>query len=76
MQKALYELQKTPETYMCDPEPPLRKQYEAWLEILDSEQLSDDRIAKHVNSSEVLKKYYAKLVPDILEHQLFWKRFV
>ncbi|XP_066260710.1 BSD domain-containing protein 1-like isoform X2 [Euwallacea similis] len=76
LQRALYELQKTPETYMCDPDPSLKQQYECWLEILDGEQLSDDRIAKHVNSSEVLKKYYAKLVPEILEHQMFWKRYL
>ncbi|XP_030757066.1 BSD domain-containing protein 1-like isoform X1 [Sitophilus oryzae] len=75
-QKALYELQSNPETYMYDPEPKLQKQYDCWLEILDTDQLSDDRIAKHVNSSEVLKKFYAKLVPEILEHQLFWKRYL
>ncbi|XP_050297328.1 BSD domain-containing protein 1-A-like isoform X5 [Anthonomus grandis grandis] len=76
LQKALYELQKNPETYLCDPEPQIRKQYECWLEILEPDQLSDDRIAKFVNSSEVLKKQYAKLVPDIMDHQLFWKRYL
>ncbi|XP_076269091.1 BSD domain-containing protein 1-B-like [Rhynchophorus ferrugineus] len=75
-QKALYELQKNPETYLCDPDLSLQQQYECWLEILESDQLSDDRIARHVNSSEVLKKHYAKLVPDVIEHQLFWKRYL
>lgn len=60
---------------MSDPAPQLRKQYECWLEILEPDQLSDERIAKQVNSSEVLKKQYAKLVPEVLEHQLFWKRY-
>ncbi|KAJ8931250.1 hypothetical protein NQ314_015869 [Rhamnusium bicolor] len=72
-QKAVYELQKDPNTFLCDPEAELSKQFQCWLEIID-DQLSDDRIAKHVNSSEVLKRQYAKLVPDIVEHQLFWKR--
>ncbi|KAF7270592.1 hypothetical protein GWI33_016483 [Rhynchophorus ferrugineus] len=68
-QKALYELQKNPETYLCDPDLSLQQQYECWLEILESDQLSDDRIARHVNSSEVLKKHYAKL-KALLEDEL------
>ncbi|KAJ8955810.1 hypothetical protein NQ318_005351 [Aromia moschata] len=75
MQKAIYELQKDPTTYLCDPEPELSKQFQCWLEII-GDQLSDDRIAKHVNSSEVLSRQYAKLVPDVIEHQLFWKRYL
>ncbi|XP_050504805.1 BSD domain-containing protein 1-B isoform X1 [Diabrotica virgifera virgifera] len=74
-QKALYELQKDPVTYLEDPDESLRKQYNCWLEIID-DQLNDDRIAKHVNSSEILKQHYAKLVPDIVEHQVFWKRYL
>ncbi|ERL88267.1 BSD domain-containing protein 1-A isoform X1 [Dendroctonus ponderosae] len=76
LQQALYELQKDPDTYLSDPAPQLRKQYECWLEILEPDQLSDERIAKQVNSSEVLKQHYAKLVPEVLEHQLFWKRYL
>ncbi|XP_060522213.1 BSD domain-containing protein 1-like [Cylas formicarius] len=74
-QKLLYELQKNPETYLCDPEPHLQKQFDCWLEIID-DQLSDDKIVKQVNSSEVLKQQYAKLVPDIIEHHVFWKRYL
>ncbi|XP_018564535.1 BSD domain-containing protein 1 isoform X2 [Anoplophora glabripennis] len=75
LQKAIYDLQKDPNTFLCDPDADLSKQFHCWLEIID-DQLSDDRIAKHVNSSEVLKRQYAKLVPDIVEHQLFWKRYL
>ncbi|XP_057653709.1 BSD domain-containing protein 1-A-like isoform X1 [Diorhabda carinulata] len=74
-QKALYELQKDPITFLEDPGESLQKQYNCWLEIID-DQLNDDRIAKHVNSSEVLKCHYAKLVPDVVEHQTFWKRYL
>lgn len=73
MQKRLYELQKDSNTFICDPEESLNKQFQCWLEIID-DQLSDERIARHVNSSEVLKQQYAKLVPDFVEHHLFWKR--
>lgn len=73
MQRGLYELQKDPNTFICDPEENLSKQYQCWLEIID-DQLSDDRIAKQVNSSEILKKQYAKLVPEFVEHHTFWKR--
>lgn len=58
---------------MENPDESLSKQYQCWLEIID-DQLSDERIAKYVNSSEILKSQYAKLVPDVVEHQLFWKR--
>ncbi|KAJ8923940.1 hypothetical protein NQ315_006716 [Exocentrus adspersus] len=75
LQRAVYELQKDPNTFLCDPEAELSKQFHCWLEIVD-DQLSDERIARHVNSSEVLKQQYAKLVPDIVEHQLFWKRYL
>nr|XP_023019410.1 BSD domain-containing protein 1-A-like isoform X2 [Leptinotarsa decemlineata] len=74
-QKALYELQNDPRTFLCDPEEELHKQFQCWLEIID-DQLCDERIAKQVNSSEVLKRQYAKLVPEIVEHQLFWKRYL
>ncbi|CAH1121918.1 unnamed protein product [Ceutorhynchus assimilis] len=75
-QKALYNLQKDVETYLTNPKDDLKQQYDCWLEILEPDQLSDDRIAKYVNSSEVLKSNYSRLVPDILEHQLFWKRYL
>lgn len=69
----MYDLQNDPNTYLCEPEERLQKQFQCWLEIVD-DQLSDERITKHVNSSEVLKKQYAKLVPDIVEYRTFWKR--
>ncbi|VEN61283.1 unnamed protein product [Callosobruchus maculatus] len=73
LQKAIYDLQKNTDTFLRDPNEELTKQFKCWLEIVD-DQLSDDRIAKHVNSSEILKRQYAKLVPEVVEHHLFWKR--
>ncbi|KAL1501529.1 hypothetical protein ABEB36_006834 [Hypothenemus hampei] len=76
LQKALYQLQKNADTFLSDPQPYLQEQYQCWLEILEPNQLSDERIVKYVNSSELLKKQYAQLVPDIVDHQLFWKRYL
>ncbi|VEN61284.1 unnamed protein product [Callosobruchus maculatus] len=75
LQKAIYDLQKNTDTFLRDPNEELTKQFKCWLEIVD-DQLSDDRIAKHVNSSEILKRQYAKLVPEVVEHHLFWKRYL
>ncbi|CAH1965575.1 unnamed protein product [Acanthoscelides obtectus] len=75
LQKAIYDLQKNADTFLKDPDESLSKQFRCWLEIVD-DQLSDDRIAKYVNSSEILKRQYAKLVPEVVEHHLFWKRYL
>lgn len=75
LQQAIYELQKNAKTFTTDPDSSLSKQYECWLEIID-DQLSSERIEKHLNSSTVLKEQYEKLVPDEVSHQLFWKRYL
>lgn len=73
LQKAIYELQKEDTTFTNDPEEVLAKKFECWLEIID-DQLSEDRINKHLTSSNVLRNQYKKLVPDTVPHSLFWKR--
>jgi ElaB/YqjD/DUF883 family membrane-anchored ribosome-binding protein len=73
LQKAVYELQKNDATYADDPDDKLSKKFECWLEIVD-DQLSEDRINKHLKSSIVLRNQYEKLVPETVPHILFWKR--
>lgn len=73
LQKAIYDLQKDEKTFTEDLEENLRRKFECWLEILD-EQLSEERLNKHLKSSAVLKKQHEKLVPEIVPHLLFWKR--
>ncbi|EFA06908.1 BSD domain-containing protein 1-B [Tribolium castaneum] len=75
LQKAIYELQKEDVTFTNDPEEALAKKFECWLEIID-DQLSEDRINKHLTSSTVLRNQYEKLVPDTVPHSLFWKRYL
>lgn len=40
------------------------------------DQLSADRLEKHLNSSIVLRKQYEELVPTKVSHPLFWKRYL
>ncbi|RZC39233.1 BSD domain containing protein [Asbolus verrucosus] len=75
LQKAVYELQKNTDTFVNDPDEQLAKKFECWLEIID-DQLSEDRINKHLKSSIVLRNQYEKLVPEIVPHSLFWKRYL
>jgi hypothetical protein len=75
LQKAVYELQKNDATYADDPDDKLSKKFECWLEIVD-DQLSEDRINKHLKSSIVLRNQYEKLVPETVPHILFWKRYL
>ena len=72
-QKTLYELQKNDATFLIDPDSSLRKQYECWLEIIE-DQLTDERITKHLSSSKILNDQYLKLVPEKVSHIMFWKR--
>ncbi|XP_017779680.1 PREDICTED: BSD domain-containing protein 1-like isoform X1 [Nicrophorus vespilloides] len=75
LQQALYELQKDELTFIQDPDPSMKKQYEYWLEIID-DQLSEDRLSKHMLSSLTLKNQYISLVPLKVGHELFWKRYL
>ncbi|KAF2883553.1 hypothetical protein ILUMI_22617 [Ignelater luminosus] len=75
LQQAIYELQKNEKTFLEDPDPSLNKQYQCWLEIID-DQLTEERLNKHLNSSVTLNNQYLKLVPDNVPHQLFWKRYL
>lgn len=75
LQMAIYELQKNEKTFTQNPEECLNKKYECWLEIID-DQLSEERLTKHLTSSVTLNNQYLSLVPDQVSHQLFWKRYL
>ncbi|CAG9860737.1 unnamed protein product [Phyllotreta striolata] len=74
-QKCLYNLQNDPGTFLEDPDESLSGQYKCWLEIME-DRLSEERIGKCVNSSEILRNQYDKLVPGDVEHDVFWKRYL
>lgn len=73
LQQAVYELQKNDATFLTDPEVSLQKRYQCWLEIID-DQLSEQKLNKHLSGSTTLNEKYIKLVPDSVSHALFWKR--
>lgn len=75
LQKAIYELQKNEKTFTLDPEASLSKKYECWLEIID-DQLTEERLTKHLTNSATLNSQYFSLVPDKVSHQTFWKRYL
>lgn len=75
LQKAIYELQKNEKTFTQDPEASLSKKYECWLEIVD-DQLTEERLTKHLTNSATLNNQYFNLVPDKVSHQTFWKRYL
>ncbi|KAK9704551.1 BSD domain [Popillia japonica] len=75
VQQAVYELQKNDATFLTDPEVSLQKRYQCWLEIID-DQLSEQKLNKHLSGSTTLNEKYIKLVPDSVSHALFWKRYL
>lgn len=75
LQQAVYELQKNEKVFLEDPDPSVDKQYQCWLEIID-DQLTEERLTKHLTSSATLNNQYLKLVPDNVPHLLFWKRYL
>ncbi|GJQ78599.1 hypothetical protein Trydic_g11707 [Trypoxylus dichotomus] len=75
VQQAVYELQKNDSTFLTDPETALQKRYHCWLEIID-DQLSEQKLNKHLTASTILNEKYIKLVPERVSHALFWKRYL
>ncbi|XP_018325225.1 BSD domain-containing protein 1-B isoform X2 [Agrilus planipennis] len=75
LQQEIYNLQKNETTFLDDPEDSLMMQFNCWLEIIE-DQLSEERLNRHLNSSLTLKNQYEKLVPEKVSHILFWKRYL
>ncbi|XP_065167398.1 BSD domain-containing protein 1-B-like isoform X1 [Atheta coriaria] len=75
LQQAIYELQKSESTFTDDPDESSVKQYQSWLEIIDDE-LSEERLSRHLLKSQMLKDQYTSLVPLKVEHGAFWKRYL
>lgn len=69
------ELQLKDSTYLTPPEPDLKTQYERWEDVILEDQLTQDRLARHLASSTVLNEKYITLVPDKVGHHDFWMRY-
>lgn len=75
-QKHLAELQANEATYMAPPDSTLTENYQRWLEIVEQDQFTQNQLAKHLSSSEILNENYLSLVPDKISHMEFWKRYL
>lgn len=75
-QKHLAELQANEATYLSSPDASLQENYQRWLEIVDQDQFTQNQLARHLTSSEILNEKYLSLVPDKLPHMEFWKRYL
>lgn len=75
-QKHLAELQAAGETYLTAPAASLAENYDRWLAITEQDQFTQNRLAKHLTSSEILNEKYLTLVPDQVPHMDFWQRYL
>lgn len=75
-QKHLAELQANDATYLSAPNATLLENYQSWLEIVDQNQFTQNQLARHLASSEILNQKYLNLVPDKVPHMEFWKRYL
>lgn len=74
--KHLAELQSNEETYLIEPANELQGKYKRWLEVVEQDQFTEPRLAKHLSSSVILNEKYINLVPDKISHMEFWKRYL
>lgn len=75
-QKHLAELQANEATYLTSPDATLQENYQRWLEIVDQNQFTQNQLARHLASSEILNERYSNLVPEKVPHMEFWKRYL
>lgn len=74
--KHLAEMQANDETYLQEPADELREKYKRWMEVVEQEQFTEPRLAKHLASSTILNDKYVTLVPAKVAHMDFWKRYL
>ncbi|XP_055325825.1 BSD domain-containing protein 1-like isoform X2 [Sitodiplosis mosellana] len=75
-QKHLAELQANEATFLSPPDATLQENYQRWLECVDQDQFTQNQLARHLTSSEILNEKYLRLVPDKLPHMDFWKHYL
>uniref|UniRef100_A0A1L8DD31 BSD domain-containing protein n=1 Tax=Nyssomyia neivai TaxID=330878 RepID=A0A1L8DD31_9DIPT len=75
-QKHLAELQEKDDTYLSEPVDDLVEKYQRWLQVVEQDQFTEQRLAKHLTSSQILNDKYLSLVPDSVPHMEFWKRYL
>lgn len=74
--KHLAELQSMDGTYLEEPADELSEKYKRWMEVVEQEQFTEPRLARHLASSTILNEQYVALVPAKVAHMDFWKRYL
>lgn len=74
--KHLAELQSMEGTYLEEPSDELSEKYKRWMEVVEQEQFTEPRLARHLASSTILNEQYTALVPGKVAHMDFWKRYL
>jgi len=76
--KHLAELQNNDETYLEEPSKSseLSEKYRMWLEIVEQDQFTQQKVNKMLESSQILNEKYNKFVPDTVSHMNFFKRYL
>lgn len=74
--KHLAELQSMEGTYLEEPSDELSEKYKRWMEVVEQEQFTEPRLARHLTSSTILNEQYIALVPSKVAHMDFWKRYL
>lgn len=74
--KHLAELQSMDTTYLEEPADELSEKYKRWMEVVEQEQFTEPRLARHLASSTILNEQYVTLVPGKVAHMDFWKRYL
>ncbi|XP_058461755.1 BSD domain-containing protein 1-like [Malaya genurostris] len=72
----LAELQSLETTYLEEPADELSEKYKRWMEVVEQEQFTEPRLARHLASSMILNDQYCMLVPSRVAHMDFWKRYL
>lgn len=72
----LAELQSMDTTYLEEPADELSEKYKRWMEVVEQEQFTEPRLARHLTSSTILNEQYVTLVPAKVAHMDFWKRYL
>ncbi|XP_045482888.1 uncharacterized protein LOC123686684 isoform X2 [Harmonia axyridis] len=75
LQQIIYDLQSNEKTFTTEPEPFLSEQYNCWLQISE-EQVYDDKLEKYLKRSDILRKQYEILVPNKVDKDKFWTRYL
>lgn len=76
--KYLAELQANDETYLEEPSKTaeLAEKYRMWLEVVEQDQFTQQRVDKMLQQSQILNEKYNKFVPNTVSHMNFFKRYL